>query len=189
MLKKNYIGELWVNIRGFDYQVSNFGRVRSVSHWIYHYKSGKAFKKGKMINPSHNRKGYSQVSLSKDGVAHHYMVHRLVAEAFIPNPKHLPQVNHKDEDKTNNRLSNLEWCTVKYNIRYGSGIERQSNGHLNHPSLSREVDVYNLDYSYILTCPSAREASRRTGVPDSTIRAICRGVIQNPSKFIFKYKS
>lgn len=119
METKNYIGEIWVSVRGYIglYQVSNFGRVMSLNY----DKTGKI----KLLKLVLNAQGYYQVCLHKNGVQKIKKVHRLVAEAFIPNPKHLPSINHKDEDKTNNRLSNLEWCTVKYNTNYGTCQERK----------------------------------------------------------------
>lgn len=94
--------EVWKDIQGFEglYQVSTWGRIRS--------------KRG-FLKPYSNHKGYLKVCLSKDGVKYKKRVNRLVAEAFIDNPLNLPQVNHKDRDKSNNAISNLEWVTAKEN--------------------------------------------------------------------------
>ncbi|ADW95244.1 HNH homing endonuclease [Escherichia phage UAB_Phi78] len=96
--------ELWLPVKGYEgrYSVSNRGVV--VSHLT-----------GKPLTQSCNTFGYKQVSLHKDGKQVSKTVHRLVAEVFIPNHNSLPFVNHKDEDKTNNDVSNLEWCTCQYN--------------------------------------------------------------------------
>lgn len=106
--------EIWKSFGYEDYEVSNFGRVKS-------YKYDKV--NGKIMKPYLDTKGYLQIDLQLDGRKRqnriHLAVHRLVAKAFIPNPDNLPQVNHIDEDKTNNRVDNLEWCTNEYNCNYG----------------------------------------------------------------------
>lgn len=103
--------EQWKDIENYEglYQVSDEGRVRNISKNPY-----------KLMKPHYNQRGYLLVALSKNGLPLHKLVHRLVAEAFIPNPNNLPQVNHKDEKKDNNQVLNLEWCDNKYNSRYGT---------------------------------------------------------------------
>lgn len=98
------------------YEVDVYGNVYSIP---------RETTKGGKLKPQ-NAHGYYRVALTKNGTTKCYFVHRLVAEAFIPNPDNLPQVNHKDECKTNNSVENLEWCTAIYNTRYGTGIKRQS---------------------------------------------------------------
>ena len=107
---------MWKNIKGYEelYQVSNYGRVKSLR------------KNGKIINGYIDGKGYMQVALSKNGKKKWFRIHRLVAQAFIPNHDNLPIINHKDENKLNNRVDNLEWCTTKYNNCYGTRIKRVS---------------------------------------------------------------
>lgn len=104
--------EEWRDVVGYEgyYQVSSEGRVRNA---IY----------GNILNPWKKNNGYLDVVLVGYG-RKHKMVHRLVAEAFIPNPNNEPQINHKDENKTNNRVENLEWCDNRYNSCYGGHIER-----------------------------------------------------------------
>lgn len=102
------------------YQVSNLGRIKRLKHGRY---------KKEMIKSTreHNVKNkYTKVALTKDGKSEHFYVHRIVAAAFIPNPDNLPVVNHKDENKSNNCVENLEWCTQKYNMNYGTCQERRS---------------------------------------------------------------
>lgn len=113
--------EEWKDIKGYEgiYQISNMGRVKSLSNGKY--------KKEKIRKYRKDKDGYLQLNLHKNNVMTTFKVHRLVAEAFIPNPHNLPQVNHKDEDKTNNRVDNLEWCTVEYNNNYGTRNKRIAN--------------------------------------------------------------
>jgi len=108
-------GEEWKPINGFDgYYISSFGRVWSDKQ------------KCRFMKPHSTGNGYLMVSLYIKNKQHPKLVHRLVAEAFIPNPNKFPQVNHKDETKDNNRADNLEWCTSKYNNNYGTTKERHS---------------------------------------------------------------
>lgn len=123
----------WKAVAGYEnYEVSNDGRVRSVDRIKKVNDNGRIYYKplkGKELS-SASRKGrscYNVVSLTKNGVSKSFYVHRLVAEAFIPNPLNLPQVNHKDENKINNKSENLEWCTNDYNHSYGTGIQRQAD--------------------------------------------------------------
>lgn len=104
------------------YQVSNFGRVRSLDR----VDSNGHKVKGKILKLKVNNKGYLYITLHKDGKSKHFTIHRLVATAFIPNPDNLPQVNHKNETKTDNIWTNLEWVTQKYNLNYGTCQEKRS---------------------------------------------------------------
>ena len=117
--------EEWRDIVGYEdiYQVSNLGNVRSLDRIVVRKNGSKVVYNGKMLGLTITRKGYV-VASTKDGPKY---VHRLVAEAFIPNPDNLPQVNHKDENKANNRADNLEWCTDKYNVNYGTCKLRMAN--------------------------------------------------------------
>ena len=113
--------EEWKDIKGYEglYQVSNLGRVKSLGN--------NKSKKEKILDPKPNMYGYKEVRLSKEGKRKPYKVHRLVAIYFIPNPNNYKEVNHKDEDKTNNHVSNLEWCDRKYNINYGTRNKKASD--------------------------------------------------------------
>lgn len=121
-------GEFWIDIHGYEelYQVSNFGRIRSKRKRVK-CKNGKTFyQHERIIKPTYINSGYEIVNLhGENGRLYHRLVHRLVAEHFLPNPLGLEQVNHKDEDKTNNHVDNLEWCTRVYNSLYGTCQERR----------------------------------------------------------------
>ena len=111
--------EIYKDIQGYEgYQVSNHGNIKSLGN-------GKS-RKEKILKPVNTTKCYLQVELSKQGKRKKYLVHRLVAQAFIDNPNNLPQVNHKDEDKTNNHVTNLEWCDALYNNNYGTHNQRSA---------------------------------------------------------------
>ena len=122
--------ELWKNIKGYEglYQISNLGNVKSLSRKVQFTNShGTAVRitKTKILKPG--KQGlYLGVVLRKDGIGKSYYIHRLLAEHFIPNPNNLPEVNHKDENKFNNDLNNLEWCTHQYNSSYGTISEKHS---------------------------------------------------------------
>ena len=110
--------EIWKSIKGYEglYEVSNLGNVRSVDRTVNTaLNHGTRIVKGKIIKPILTNKGYFQVCLSKECKLKYASIHRLVAEAFIDNPENLPVVNHKDGNKLNNRVDNLEWCTYQYN--------------------------------------------------------------------------
>ena len=112
--------EIYKDIKDLEgkYQVSNFGQILSLNY----RKTGKA----ELLKPGKTKDGYPIVILYKDGKKKTFTIHRLVAETFLPNPNNLLEVNHKDEDKTNNSVDNLEWCTREYNINYGTHNERMS---------------------------------------------------------------
>lgn len=112
--------EEWRPIEGYEglYEVSSYGRVRSLDRYV----KGKGYRlhKGKVLIPVKSKLGYLQLNLYYNGKRHQSKIHRLVAQAFLPNPDNLPMINHKDEDKTNNNVDNLEWCSAKYNVNYGT---------------------------------------------------------------------
>ena len=115
--------EIWKDIEGYEglYQVSNLGNVKSLNY--------RQTKREKILKSVNDKDGYLFVSLCKNSVIKHYSIHRLVADVFIDNPNNYPQVNHKDENKTNNNVDNLEWCSPKYNTNYGTTINRRSEKH------------------------------------------------------------
>lgn len=135
-----------------DYAVSNLGNVKSLGN-------DKA-RKEKMLSPRINKCGYLRVSLCKNGEAKTYLIHRLVAEAFIPNPLGLPQVNHINEIKTDNRAENLEWCDCQYNIDY---------------SRAKQVGQYDLSGNLVKIWKSVSEIQRQLGFDKSNISNCCTG--------------
>ena len=120
--------EEWKSIPGYEglYEVSSYGRVKSLEI-SYIRKNGIMYHKPEIIlSPKTNGIGYFIVCLYKNKTHKYCLIHRLVALTFLPNPDNLPCVNHKDEDKSNNRVDNLEWCTEKYNSNYKGVLKRRS---------------------------------------------------------------
>lgn len=150
--------EQWKAIKGYEgyYEVSNLGRVRSLGNGLTHNKSMTYLRGG-------NQDGYLIVILWKNGHGTNKRVHRLVAEAFIPNPDNLPQINHKNEDKADNRVENLEWCSAKYNCNYGTRNARAGKG------ISRPLYAYSEDGSLVGEYSSLRDASEHLGINLHTI--------------------
>lgn len=123
--------EIWKSILGYEglYEVSNLGRVRSLDRRVSYTNGQVHIHKGRILKPGVSN-GYMQVHLCNNGSMKQPLVHRLVAEAFIPNPDNLPQVNHKDENPSNNNVDNLEWCTSEYNINYGTRTNKSIESHI-----------------------------------------------------------
>ena len=146
--------------------------------------------KGEIVNTNTNKElkgyirkdGYVIISLSKGGKKYKCYLHRLVAETFIPNPDNLPQVNHKDEDKTNNCVSNLEWITPKDNCNYGTRNERQGLGH------SKPIEQYDLEGNFIKEWDSAAQVERDLGFNHQNISKCCLGQQKTAYNYKWRYK-
>lgn len=192
--------EIWKDIAGYEglYQVSNLGRVKSLDKYIP-FNGTISLRKGKILKQKTNKYGYKCLRLFKNGCGKWLIAHRIVAQAFIPNPNNLPQVNHKDENKSNNLVENLEWCDAKYNMNYGTRIERTSKKEINRPDKSRPVLQYTLCNEFVAEYKSINEAERQTGINQSNISACCRNkkikdgkgsfyTVKSAGGFIWKYK-
>ena len=166
--------EIWKPIKGYEslYEVSNLGNVKR----LYRCRKERILKQC-------IRNKYYCVCLCKNNIHQIFSIHRLVAEAFIPNPDNLPCVNHKDEDKTNNRVENLEWCTHIYNNNFGTRNERISD------SLSKPINQYTKDGVFIRQWKSAREASKTLGIYRRNIQMVCYGKVyrRTAGGFIWRY--
>lgn len=158
--------EIWRDIKGYEglYQISNLGRVRSLNY----KRTGRTqiMKLGTYPN------GYKMVDLKKNHKRKAYLVHRLVAQAFIPNLNNYPEVNHRDENKANNTVENLEWCTHIYNQMYGTKRKRQG------VSRGKKVLCVTTGIEYY----SAYEAMRKTGVHHANISKCCNGQYKSAGK-------
>ena len=181
--------EVWKPIKGYDgyYEVSNIGRVRSLDRIVTYSNGLRCLHRGRVLKAAADKDGYFRVVLSN--IEHsNRIVHRLVAEAFIDNPDHLPEVNHKDENKQNNVVSNLEWCTDKYNVNYGTALSRRADTQRNDPDQSKPVIQYTKDGHVVAEYPSIRETVRQTGIKKTTISRSCRGLQKYCHKFYFRFK-
>ena len=180
-MEYSYQFEEWKDIPEYFglYQVSNLGRIKSLNY--------KRTGEERILKPLKHTSGYLYVALSKNGKEKQFSVHRLVALAFLENSENLPQINHKDEDKTNNRVENLEFCNCKYNLEYNNGQKRRGKAHINHPNKSKSVEQYTLDGTLIGIYPSASEAERQTGFDKGYISLCCNGKIKKAYGYIWRY--
>ena len=155
--------EIWHNIFDGLYSVSNLGRVKSNDRQIVYSNGVVTTYKGKILKPEICADGHLRVTLSNSGRKQRVFVHRLVAEAFIPNPNNYPIVNHKDEVPSNNCVDNLEWCTYAYNNTYNNRHERigDAEGHI--------VGVYDVEMHLIHKFPSITKASKYLNVSLTTL--------------------
>ena len=169
--------EIWKNVEGYqDYFVSNLGRVKSTK-----------YKTERILKPVYNKNGYLYVSLYYNGKIKTCKIHRLVAKAFIPNPSGLPQINHIDENPHNNVVSNLEWCSAKYNNNFGSRKSRAIKALLNRSDLSRPVKQLSLNGEVLAIYPSLSEAARNSGLSVHPIWKSANGITKNPRTFRWEY--
>ena len=145
------------------YAVTSCGKV-------YSYKSKK------FLKPLSDKDGYLCIKLYKNGKYKNYKIHRLVAQAYIPNNENLPQVNHKDENKANNCVNNLEWCDAKYNSNYGTIIDRRK----------KPILQYDLDGNFIREWPSATDVGKEVRV---NIVHCLSGKQKTAYGYIWKYKN
>lgn len=190
--------EVWQDIEGYKglYQVSNLGRVKSLGN--------NRNRKEKILKSAKNNKGYLIVGLSKENKKKIFLLHRLVAQVFIPNPNNYPIVNHKNETPTDCRVENLEWCTQKYNVNYGSRNEKASKalkGKLKGKKKSKEhiekvakaisIPIVQLTKNdeYIATYQSATQVGRDLGFNNSNIIQCCKGKLKTAYKFKWQYLS
>ena len=160
------------------YQVSNLGNILSLNY----RNTGRA----ELMNPWEDKDGYLKIGLRKNRKTDFILVHRLVAQTFLPNPDNLPQVNHKDENKANNRVENLEWCDGKYNHNYGTINQRISKANTN-GKLSKPVLQLSLTGELIREYPSANECGRN-GFERSGVIRCCNGKQKTHRGFKFIYK-
>lgn len=177
--------EIWKDIKGYEgyYEVSSYGRVRSLDRIVTYSDGEKHSLKGKILKMHYCGSGYLNFSLHKNGKTEHKYPHRLVAEAFIPNPSNLPEVNHKDEDKTNNCMVNLEWCDSKYNKNYGTARQRMMEKK-SMPVLQIDINTNEVIGEY----PSAMEAARKLNIYQGNISKCCRGEYKTAYGYKWEYK-
>lgn len=176
MEEKKEMIEIWKDIAGYEglYQVSNFGRVKSLNY----RKTGKEVIL--KLRVAHKRHNYMDVALTKWGITKRHKVHRLVALAFIPNPNNLPHINHIDCDVANNNSDNLEWCDAKYNINYGGRAIKFGK------AVGHRVAQCDVHGNVINTFYSIREAARVLNLSNTNIVAAIQGKQKTCGGFIWK---
>lgn len=177
--------EIWKDIKDYEgfYQVSNLGNVKSLERKVNSKIKNNSFviKKEKILKKTINKKGYEMAHLSKKSKTKNKQVHRLVAEAFIPNPDNLPEVNHKDENPLNNNINNLEWCDRKHNINWGTRTQRAKE------KMSKKINMYNLNNEFIKQFSGINEASRIMNISTNTICLCCQGKRNKAGGYKWKY--
>ena len=168
--------EIWKDIQGYEgYQISNYGNVKSLKYG-----------KEKILTPTINKRGYYHTVLRKDGKSITVNIHRLVASAFIENPDNLPIINHKDENKTNNKAENLEWCDYKYNANYGTAIQRMiANTDYKAIAVKNGKKVLCIETGVVY--PSTMEVQRKLGFASSNISSVCLGKYKQAYGYTWKY--
>lgn len=179
--------EIWKDIEGYEgcYQVSNLGRVRSSDRYVKAGYGSESSVEGKILTPN-IKKGYESVGLCIDGSRKWFLVHRLVAMAFILNPNNYPVVHHIDEVKDNNKVENLEWCSYQYNNTYGNRLKGW--GHKVRKKLSKSVIQYTMDGVFVKKWHSMIDAQREDGFNQGCISNCCRGVANSHKGYIWKYE-
>lgn len=169
--------EIWKTYPPIEWlQGSNLGNVRTLDRCVACKDGGKRLIKGHILPQQFDRYGYMYVTFGMNGKIVHLKVHRVVAKTFLPNPDNLPQVNHIDNDPTNNRVENLEWCTPEYNIEY-----REKYGTaLNHTIIA--INLKTLEASRFL---SQNEAARQLGADQGHIKDVIKGKRKTHHNFWF----
>lgn len=158
----------WYDIKGYEglYQINKLGEIKTL-------RSNKIMKYG------YTTKGYKQVGLYKNKKCKHLYVHRLVAETFIPNFNNLPLVNHKDENRQNNCVDNLEWCTNQYNLKYGNTQKNKK----------RKVLQYDLYGNFIKEWECIIDVEKILKIPNPNICKVCNGERKKAGGYIWRYKN
>lgn len=182
--------EIWKDVVGYEglYEVSNLGNVRS----LFRYK--------KQLKWNVSNSGYATVELFRDKISKRLLVHRLVADAFLSNTHNFPIVNHKDENKLNNNVNNLEWCTQGYNLAYNNGHKRRAESSRwfydelsikfckDNPAIKVAVVQMSLSGEFIKEWASAKEAAKGLGCKSNHICECCKNKRKPFNGFKWKYK-
>lgn len=176
--------EIWKDVPNYEgiYQVSNLGNIKSLKY----DRTGEE----RILKTNKDSGGYLKVNLYKNRKPKTYLVHRLVATVFLPNPDNLEEVNHINQIKNDNRVSNLEWCDAKYNCNYGTRNDRMVSTRTKKNSYGAEKSVMQLSKNgikIINTYKSTQEASRQTGINRANICSCCRGKYKSAGGFVWKY--
>ena len=178
--------EIWKDIEGYEgyYQVSNMGSVQSLNRTCTNKNNKIMTFKGKILKPQNDRCGYLCVLLSLNGIKRNFKIHRLVAQAFIDNSNNKPCVNHKDGNKTNNMVYNLEWCTQQENIHHYYNSDAKKKPREMRPILAWDIPTG----KFLGEFPSISHAARELNCGPETPWRQLTGLIKNPRRYKFEYK-
>lgn len=185
--------EKWLPIKGYRgfYEVSNLGRVRSKERLVLNHLTGRYHPVGMILKQQINKYGYATVTLTiaKENKKARAYVHQLVASAFIGNPLLLHDINHKNENKGDNRVENLEYCDRKHNVNWGTTPRnKQYSMYKNTEIRFSDVIQYDLKMNEVAKYPNAGAASRKTGFNQGSISRCCRGERKTAFGYIWKYE-
>ncbi len=183
--------EVWKQSRFKNYLVSNYGRIKSLRRVFCPEKPETYFYKRsypeRIVRMQRNKYGYITYRFSKEGKLHNGLIHQIVAEAFVQNPNNLPCVNHKNEDKSDNRVDNLEWCSASYNSNYGTCQQRRADS-VREMRRNREIriDQYTIDGNFV------RHYSKKGEIDDAgyclkTILRVCRKRQELSNGFVWRF--
>lgn len=166
--------EIWKNIEDFNYQVSNLGRIKSL-------------RSNKILQNVLGTDEYFKVCLHKDKKQYNKLIHRLVAETFIPNPENKPQVNHKNGNKLDNNINNLEWCTISENTQHSfdNGLQPKLYG-LDNKITKYKIEVYSFYTGVYVTTLIGKQALKDFGLDQSSVWQCLNGKIKKHKGFTFK---
>lgn len=169
------MNEIFKDVTGYEglYQISNLGRVKSLKY-------------DKFMTPAISN-GYQRIGFTKNSIKKFYRVHRLVAQAFIPNPDNKPFVNHKDGVRDNNVVDNLEWCTISENEQHKYEVLGYEYPKGENNKMAIKVNQYNKSGEFIKTYGCIRDAERDLVINKSNIIECCKGIRKTAGGFIWKY--
>lgn len=174
--------EEWIDYRGL-YQISNLGRVKSVERYEIRKNGAPLFVAETIRRVSYDGNNYPQVVLYKDGLRQSIKIHRLVANMFIPNPEGYTEVNHKDENKSNNCVDNLEWCDTQYNVNWGTGQKRRAE------TVRKDIIVFDLEGNQVAEYHGIDRAAKELGAHRQSITNVLIGKKPSLYGYTFKYKT
>lgn len=194
--------EIWKDIKDYEglYQVSNLGRIKSLGRYMKNH-SKKQWIEEKILTPQLNQGGYMVVGLCKNGKRKVHRIHRIIAEAFIPNSENKPYINHINGIKTDNTITNLEWCTNSENVQHGwdTGLHvvtdklrqvgyKHSKLYFNPKKQRKKVIQYDLNNNFIKEWNSITEVNKELKINNTSIGQCCMGKRKTAGDFIWKYK-
>lgn len=183
----NFKVEIWRDVKDFEgfYQVSNFGRIKSLDRIIQqHHRNQRNVEhiyKGKILKGNINKNGYITVDLHKKGKIKTFLLHRLIAETFIPKVKGKNIINHKDNNPTNNQVNNLEWCTQSENIKYAYEFGNKKPPH------QKRIIQFDRNNNFICEWESQTQIERVLGIKQANISKVCLGKRSQAGGYLWEF--